>query len=844
MAEFDIDLNKAIADFKKLDDTVANMLKNAESLVAKLNNTPQVKPLVGVNSKILKDVELQAKAITKMYQDMQKQSATLNAVVDKSTQGYIQNTQAMKAQTAEQRLHLAATNQQLPAIERLIAEQKIAANTAVDMGIKYGITDQRFISSAKHARELGAKISDLEQATGRFSSRTKSGYPAVFSFSQVLREMPNFAISARIGFMSLSNNIPMLADDFSRLKKTMDDTGKKMLGTKGALKILAKELIGFNAIVILATTLLTIYGEDIVKWTKNLFSGVDALNAAERAQRGFNDAMDDAEGRTGTFRKDLLETKNVILAVTKGLITFDDNAKASVKTWEEIGEETGGAKKQTDAYSRAIGAFNKIANLMPKESIELIEEKGISQAEKYNRILQETLKYYNQLIMAQAQRQAAQETATSIIEKENEILNEKKSIIGDVYDISEDSVTQKQIEDFDKQTKSFEISMAKRYGSFDKFKEQFKDLNFISTPFGVENTRIFDMQGDSEKAQFKYFINTKKNIKELATLNQTYQSQISKSMLSFERQDDKKGAGSGSYQRTLQEYDRMLENYNWAKSALEQGIEASKAIMADETKTFEERLKAESEYYNLKRLLIKTESTKERQDAVSDFTKKSNDDNAKHQKNIESIKKNNEKALKATTEANEKIVQLTLDYSKKIQDAKTPEERNALREQYQKESAELNSHIIDVLGKTKSLTNEESEYLNAMAINRENLSNKTINIGLNENGELKEIFDERKENLQGIYDFEIALRNKLLKATESQLIAEENLNQVMRSLARASQARSDMREGKRIGFADYSQLDASADEIDNFISELNKLEIQLATAVGVQDNYKKVLVVY
>ena len=71
MAEFDIDLYKAMADFKKLDDTVANMLKNAESLVAKLNNIPQVKPLVGANSKILKDVELQAKAITKMYQDMQ-----------------------------------------------------------------------------------------------------------------------------------------------------------------------------------------------------------------------------------------------------------------------------------------------------------------------------------------------------------------------------------------------------------------------------------------------------------------------------------------------------------------------------------------------------------------------------------------------------------------------------------------------------------------------------------------------------------------------------------------------------------------------------------------------------
>ena len=88
------------------------------------------------------------------------------------------------------------------------------------------------------------------------------------------------------------------------------------------------------------------------------------------------------------------------------------------------------------------------------------------------------------------------------------------------------------------------------------------------TYMNKSGNKVTEIYKDSEMEMLRFYNSNKEEVKELATLNQTYQSLISKSMLSFERQDDKKGAGSGSYQRTLQEYDRMLENYNWAKASI------------------------------------------------------------------------------------------------------------------------------------------------------------------------------------------------------------------------------------------------------------------------------------
>lgn len=519
-----------------------------------------------------------------------------------------QESVASKSAIQDFKLQSTAMNMNASAYERLKAQSALASNAALEVGAKLEFAKRAAVVDAdavnklqleytrlsKIAQESAHSLTRLEQETGKMTPRTMSAYGATFSLTQVMRELPNFAQSARIGFMSLSNNLPMLADDFRRLSKEVNGLTGKANGFSGALKIFSKELIGFNAIVIIATTLITIYGESIVKWIGNLWNGIGALNAATQAQKSYNDAMTDAEGRTGTFRKDLLEVKNVILAVTDGLVSFDSKGKANIKTWEE-------QKDKTDAYSRALNVFNKIANLLPKESINLIEEKGISNAEKFNRILKETVKYYQQLIMAQAQRQAAEETANKIIEKENDLRERKISIIADLYDIKEGAVTEEMIATFDKETDLFESSMIKRYGSYQKFKDTFKDLYSIYTPFGVENTKIFSMQTDMEKAQFKFFINSKKNKEELTSLEKQYQSQISKSMLSFGRQDDKQGSGSGARTKQLREQFEKEIYYNALRARLVEDSARQEIIIEKERtdgteNSFDERFKALQEY--------------------------------------------------------------------------------------------------------------------------------------------------------------------------------------------------------------------------------------------------------
>lgn len=519
------------------------------------------------------------------------------------------------------KLQSTAMNMTASAYERLKAQSALASNAALEVGAKLEFAKRAAVVDAdavnklqleytrlsKIAQESAHSLTRLEQETGKMTPRTMSAYGATFSLTQVMRELPNFAQSARIGFMSLSNNLPMLADDFRRLSKEVNGLTGKANGFSGALKIFSKELIGFNAIVIIATTLITIYGESIVKWIGNLWDGIGALNAATQAQKSYNDAMTDAEGRTGTFRKDLLEVKNVILAVTDGLVSFDSKGKANIKTWEE-------QKDKTDAYSRALNVFNKIANLLPKESINLIEEKGISNAEKFNRILQETVKYYKQLIMAQAQRQAAEETANKIIEKENDLREKKVSIIADLYDIKKGSVTDEMIATFDKGTKEFENSMVKRFGSFEKFKKEYEDVGYIITPMGVENREILDLEKRTGaltgmgRAQFKYYLNSRKMTSELTSLEKQYQSEVSKSMLSFERQDDKEGSGSGARTKQLREQYEKEVYYNKARAML---IEDNKRLEMEIEKertdgtqnTFEERFDALTLYYqNIQRI--------------------------------------------------------------------------------------------------------------------------------------------------------------------------------------------------------------------------------------------------
>ena len=63
---------------------------------------------------------------------------------------------------------------------------------------------QEYLTKIASLKKLSQEYQISAKASGNMQMQTRSMYGATFSLTQVMRELPNFAISSRIGFMSLS----------------------------------------------------------------------------------------------------------------------------------------------------------------------------------------------------------------------------------------------------------------------------------------------------------------------------------------------------------------------------------------------------------------------------------------------------------------------------------------------------------------------------------------------------------------------------------------------------------------------------------------------------------------
>jgi hypothetical protein len=129
-----------------------------------------------------------------------------------------------------------------------------------------------------------AELDLAQQAYGNYSGQVGHYSTATkmlgINLGQVLKEMPNFAISARIGIMSLTNNLPMLAEAFqavSKEQKAMILAQKEMtaaqiaaLGPAGKIpsmfSLISKSIFGVTGIMSGAMVIMQLYGPAILKW--------------------------------------------------------------------------------------------------------------------------------------------------------------------------------------------------------------------------------------------------------------------------------------------------------------------------------------------------------------------------------------------------------------------------------------------------------------------------------------------------------------------------------------------------------------------------------------------------
>lgn len=196
----------------------------------------------------------------------------------------------------------------------------------------------------QETKSLGAELRNVGGAGGVVANQKVQWDGLGNSINQMTREIPAFTYSAQTGFMALSNNIPILADEIGRLKSKNDALIAS--GQKGVpvWKQVVKGLLSWQTALSLGVALLTVYGAEIISWVGNVFKAKEALDAQKKSVEALNKAYESSNYQN--VIKDITELRSMMKLAKEGLI---DKKVALEKYNSTMGE----AYKKTDDLNEA-----------------------------------------------------------------------------------------------------------------------------------------------------------------------------------------------------------------------------------------------------------------------------------------------------------------------------------------------------------------------------------------------------------------------------------------------------------------------------------------------------------
>lgn len=193
------------------------------------------------------------------------------------------------------------TLQLISALKQVIAEQKHQLEVNKAAGISYtqetaniqALTGQvrgleAGLKSLKKTKEETAKTQAIDIDTEAVTRKTNN---LKMQFSQVARELPSLAMGPQMFILAISNNLPMLADAISDVRKQNELLAAS--GQKGVpvWKQLAGAVFSWQTALVAAISLGIVFGKDIASWIKELINGKKAIDNNREALENYKKAM-------------------------------------------------------------------------------------------------------------------------------------------------------------------------------------------------------------------------------------------------------------------------------------------------------------------------------------------------------------------------------------------------------------------------------------------------------------------------------------------------------------------------------------------------------------------------
>ncbi len=201
------------------------------------------------------------------YDELNDRYVTGNREIEKYKAKIAELQQIMKAEAKAQLETTAATRQAEESYNRLAAlytRLKIELNKYSQEEIS---NNKVLLDKQKQAEATMEKMKALQAATGRHTLDVGNYSKALnglgLATQQIVREAPSLAMSFNQFFLAISNNLPIFTDAFKRVKEEMGST-------KIALAQTLKSLFSWQTAMIVAITVLSKYGNEIIDFVKSL----------------------------------------------------------------------------------------------------------------------------------------------------------------------------------------------------------------------------------------------------------------------------------------------------------------------------------------------------------------------------------------------------------------------------------------------------------------------------------------------------------------------------------------------------------------------------------------------
>lgn len=131
-------------------------------------------------------------------------------------------------------------------------------------------------------KELDATIGNHQRNVGNYAS----GWNGLsMSIQQIGRELPSLAAGWRTFFLAISNNLPILADEIKRARIQFEDLRKSGQVATPVWKQVVSSIVSWQTALTVGITLLTLYGDKLVKWISGLGKAEKAIKNLYTAQR-------------------------------------------------------------------------------------------------------------------------------------------------------------------------------------------------------------------------------------------------------------------------------------------------------------------------------------------------------------------------------------------------------------------------------------------------------------------------------------------------------------------------------------------------------------------------------